>query len=124
MYRLIEAAEVKSKQSSKARGGFVEWLELKVSMTNKDGDTRTVFDNVFAREMGEVLASIGRPPESDTFEVEPYDLVNQKVRVRIYTKDYEGKLSNRISDYLPRPVAPTSSVNQVTGEIEPDDVPF
>jgi hypothetical protein len=121
---VIEAAEIKSKESSKARGGYVEWMELQVRITNEGGDTRLIFDNVFPREMGEVLASIGRPPESHTFEVEPDDLVNERVRARIYTKDFEGKQSNRISDYLPRPVAPSSSVDQATGEIEPDEIPF
>jgi hypothetical protein len=116
---VIESAEVKKKTSEKSRSGWVEWMELKIAVSSGDGETHTVWDNVFPRNMRQVMAAIGKPQPPGKFEVDPRDVVGGEFRCRIYVDEFNGRKKNKVQEYYPGPEKiPRNEFD------EPQDIPF
>jgi hypothetical protein len=96
-----------------------EWMAVKLEVSDGNGNRNIVFDNVFGRNMGEVLAAIGKPPVDKEFDVEPEDLIGESGQCRVKIDNYQGKERNKVAAWLPGRRKP--KLNELG---EPDDIPF
>lgn len=97
-------------------------VDLRLAITDKDGNMVNVFDTIFLakglkkdwaiRKLHDFYASIGVIPADSTFMKFTLDIANRTGRAKIVVDEYNGKKRNKVAFYTPLdPKDPPEGVN-------------
>lgn len=106
-----------SKESGK------ESLEVKLLVTDADGEDYTVFSYIGNGNVQAFMAAFGVIVKKGE-QVDPRDhgLIDNNLRVRLVTEKYKGEERTKVGKWLPATAATSKPTLNQDGE--PDDVPF
>lgn len=122
----VEQAQEKFSKAGK------DMIECKFRLTAPNGSTGTAFYYLVADAPGTIdpfLEAIGNPATGQTITLSADSLVGRSGRCKVKIEEYNGKESNKISDFLPatgtpHPVAPAPAPTQASQADPADEIPF
>lgn len=112
-FKVVEAKERTSKKGT-------PMIEVKLLVSNGNGDRTTIFDNLLGWNLPEFEAAIGRKVVfGQEVEVDPDDYVDETGQLQLNVENYEGIDRNKVAKYLPGPAKVKKD-----SDGEPVDIPF